>query len=207
MGTALVVSGDAAATANNIVTSELTFRLGFVVNLVANAAYIAVVALLYELLKPAGKTLSLVAAFFGLTGCIAGAAMSLDGLAPLVLLKGSPSLAAFGTDQLQALSMLSLRMSGVGLSIALTYFGLYCLTLGFLVAGATFLPRVLGLLLALAGVAYLAGGFASFLAPAIANQISAYALAAAVFGESAFTLWLLAFGVNEAKWQAQAGAT
>lgn len=206
MGTALVVSGDAAATANNILASELSFRLGFVVNLIANVAYIAVVAVLYELLKPAGKTLSLVAACFGLTGCIVGAAISLNSLAPLMLLKGSPYLAVFGADQLQALSMLWLRMSGVGLSITLTYFGCYCLTLGFLVAGATFLPRVLGVLLAVAGLAYLVGGIASFLAPAIANQISAYTMAAAVCGESAFTLWLLAFGVNEAKWRAQAGA-
>ncbi|MBP6013464.1 MAG: DUF4386 domain-containing protein [Alphaproteobacteria bacterium] len=204
---ALVVAGDAAATANNILNAEQVFRLSFALNLIATAAYVGVAAVFYELLKPAGKTLSVVAAFFGLTGCAVGAAISLDGLSPVLLLKGAPYLAAFTKEQLQALALTSLRLSSVGGNIALIFFGFYCLMLGFLIVGAKFLPRILGVFLAISGAAWLIGSFGSILVPAFASQISPYTMAAAIFGESALTLWLLTFGVNDAKWRAQAGET
>lgn len=201
----LIVPGNAAATANNIMASETAYRFGIFVNLIATAAYVGVVAMLFELLRPAGASFSAVAAFFGLTGCIVSAVNGLTWLAPLALLKNPASLAALETAELQALSFVWLRLSGAGGNLALTFFGFYCLTLGFTIAGATFLPRVLGLLLAISGVVWLTGGFATLLAPAFASQISTYTMATAVFGESMLTMWLLLFGVNDAKWSAQAG--
>lgn len=202
---ALVVAGDAATTAKNILNSEHLFRLSFVLNLVTTAAYVGVSAVFYELFKPAGRTLSVVAAFFGLTGCAVGAAISLDGLSPVLLLKGAPYLATFSTEQLQTLSLTSLRLSSVGGNVALMFFGFYCLSLGFLIVGATFLPRVLGVFMAISGTAWLIGSLASILVPAFANQVLPYTMAAAIFGESALTLWLLVVGVNDSKWRAQAG--
>lgn len=204
---ALIVTGDAAATAANILASEFYFRLSFAAILISNVAYVGVTAMLYALLKPASPTLSILAAFFGLMGCAVGAATSLHLLTPVLLLKGAPALAAFSPDQLQALTLTLLRVSGIGNNISLMFFGFYCISLGFLVVGSTFLPRILGALLAISGLAWLTNSFASFLAPSIAKDLSTYLMAAAAFGEVAFTLWLLLVGVNAAKWKAQAAAT
>src|SRR5437879_1342393 len=76
----LIVSGDAAATATNILASESLFRLGFTADLIAGACYMGVTVLLYRLLKPVSRSLSLLAAFFGLAGVAIGSATSLTNL-------------------------------------------------------------------------------------------------------------------------------
>jgi hypothetical protein len=203
---ALIVRGDAAATAANILNSELQYRLSFVSTLVSYAAYVAVTGLLYVLLKPANNALSLVAAFFSLTGCAVAAAASVNALAPLVLLGGSPYLAVFNPEQLQALAMTALRLDGVGANISGVFFGSYCLLLGFLVVESTFLPRLLGPVLAVAGLAWLVRSFTIFLWPALASEFSSTLMNVGGLGEAAFTLWLLVMGVSPAKWHAQARA-
>jgi len=198
----LIVSGDAAATAANIRASELTFRLGFVANLVAGAAYVGVVAILYGLFKPVNATLSLVASFLGLAGCAVSGATMLNQLAALTFLGDASYLGAFSPEQLQALARVSLRLGGLGNSISLVFFGFYCLSLGVLVLGARFMPRFLGAFLMVAGLGWLVGNFTSFLAPSLGW--ASYLLPVSGLGEFVFTLWLLVMGVNEAKWQAQA---
>jgi hypothetical protein len=201
----LIVSGDAAATAANLRASEQLFRLAFVANLVACVAYISVVAMLFELFKPVNATLSLVAAFLGLAGCAVSGAFMLNHLATLVFLDDASYLAAFGPEQLEALARVSLRLGGLGNSISLVFFGFYCLSLGVLVFGAKFMPRVLGVFLVIAGLGWLIGNFASFLAPSLGW--ASILLPVSGLGEFAFTLWLLAMGVNAAKWREQAGVT
>lgn len=202
----LIVRGDAAATAANILASEQMFRIGFVSNLIACAAYVVVVAMLYVLMKPAGRTLAMVAAFLGLTGCaISGAAM-LSQIATLAYLDGASYLGAFQADQLQALSRVQLRLGGLGNSLGLFFFGCYCCSLAWLVFRATFLPRVLGVLLAVAGIGWLTNALVTFLAPSLAGMVSPITMASGGLGEGLFTLWLLVMGVNAAKWRAQADA-
>src|SRR5882762_10397650 len=91
----LVVSDDAAAIATNIMAHESLFRWGFVADIIAFASYIVLTALLYELLKPVNRSLSLVAAFFSLVACVVQAISSLFHLAPQVLLGGAPYLSVF----------------------------------------------------------------------------------------------------------------
>lgn len=198
-----IVRGDAAATAANIAASEPLFRLGIAADLIAGACYIAVIAILYGLLKPVSRTVSLLAACFGLAGCIIGAALQLCYLAPLVLLEAAPGPAAAGVDQLRAQALIWLDLGGEGTGISFFFFGCYCLMLGYLVWRSAFLPRVLGALLALAGLAWLTGSLAMIVSPAFADSLSLYPLAAGGLGEGAFTLWLLVMGVNEAKWRQQ----
>ncbi|MGQ0534397.1 MAG: DUF4386 domain-containing protein [Caulobacteraceae bacterium] len=201
----LIARDDAAATAANILANEQMFRLAFVANLLACVAYVAVVAILYEVLKPAGRTLSFVAAFVGLAGCSVSGATMLNQLGALTFLGDASYFAAFQQDQLQALARVSLRTGGLGNTIALVFFGFYCLLLSSLVFRAAFLPRLLGVLLAIAGLGWLSGSIASLLA--LDLPLFNYVIPISGLGEGLFTLWLLIMGVNVEKWRAQAGAT
>jgi hypothetical protein len=205
IGQGLYVKGDAAATAARVLASEEAYRLGFVATLVAGLAYVGVTALLYELLKPAGRALSLAAALFSVCGCAIGAATSVQDLAPLMLLKAQPWTAAFQTDQLQTMSMLSARLASQGYNLGLVFFGVYCLLLGALVMRSRFLPKIIGVLLALAGASYLIDMGTRLLAPAWAGALYPWTMLPSLAGEGSLTLWLLAVGVNEMRWREQAG--
>ena len=144
----LVVSDDAAATATNILAHEPLWRWGFAGDIIAFASYIALTALLYELFKPVNRSLSLVAAFFGLAACVVQAISSLFHLAPLVVLGGAPYLSVFTVEQLQALALVFLKLRAAAYhNIGLVFFGLYLLLVGILILRSTFLPRILGVLM------------------------------------------------------------
>src|SRR5260370_28564205 len=86
-------------------------------------------------------------------------------------------------------------------NIGLVFFGFYCLLIGYLIVRSTFLPRVLGVLMAFAGL-----GWLTFLSPPLANHLSPYNLASGVLGQGSLTLWLLVMGVNEPRWNEQSSA-
>ena len=197
----LVVSGDAAATATNILAHESSFRLGLAVGLIATAFYIAVTALFYELFKPVNRSLSLLAAFFSLVGCAIQAFGSLFQLAPFVVLGGAPYLSVFKVEQLRALALMFLKLGGQASSIILVFFGFYDLLIGWLIFRSTFLPRILGALMAVAGL-----GWLTFLSPPLANHLSPYILVPGFVAEALLMLWLLVKGVNVQRWKEQASA-
>ncbi len=197
----LVVSGDAAATAANILAHEPLFRLGFAADLIVIACYIAVTALFYDLFKPVNRSLSLLAAFFSLVGCAIQAVSYLFDLAPLVVLGGAQYLSVFKVEQLQALSLMFLKLGAQAYNIGLVFFGFYCLLIGYLIFKSTFLPRILGALMAFAGL-----GWLTFLAPPLVNYLYPYILAPGILGEGLLTLWLLVIGVNVQRWKEQASA-
>ena len=103
----LVVSGDAAATAANILAHRGLFQLGFAVYLIEMACQIAITALFYDLLKPAGRTISLIAAFLGLAGCVIKTFSRVFFIAPLFILGGAHYLSVFSTEQLLSLIHIS----------------------------------------------------------------------------------------------------
>jgi hypothetical protein len=200
----LIASGDAAATARNIMASEGLWRLGFAADLIGGAAYLVVTLFLYELLKPVNKTLALLAAFFSITGVAIGALAALAHLAPLLLLGGAPYLQAFNAHQLQALAYAAIRLHAQGYLIALVFFGVYEVLLGYLIYTSTFFPRALGILVGIAGLAFLINSFALFLVPAIGNALNGYLLVLDAVGEFSLMLWLLILGVDERKWNERA---
>src|ERR1700683_3456510 len=197
----LVVDGDATATANNILAHEPLFRLGVATGLIATACYVAVTALFYDLFAPVNRRLSLLAAFFSLVGCAILVFASLFQLAPLVVLGGGQYLSAFKVEQLRALAFLFLELYGQGVNLCFVFFGVYCLLIGYLIFRSAFLPRILGVLMALAGLGWLA-----FLSPPFANHLSPYNLILGVLAELSLCLWLLVMGVNVQRWKEQAGA-
>jgi len=200
--TGVVVANDDAATAANLTAREPLLRLAFVSNLIASVAYVAVVALFYRLFKPVNASLSLVAGFVGLAGCAISAALMLNMLAPFYLL----DVGAFSTEQTHALARHALRLGGLGNSVGLVFFGFYCLCLGALALGARFMPRFLGVLPIIAGIGWLVGNFARFIAPEMSAPLTGILLPVSGLGELLFALWLLVMGVNSEKWRAQASA-
>jgi len=197
----LVVSGDAAATTTNILGNELLFRLSLAATLIAVACHIVWVLLFYDLFKPVNRSLSLLAAFFGLVAIALQAVSSVFQHAPLVVLRGGGSLSAFTTDQLQALALMFLQMKAQTFNIYLVFFGFWCVLIGYLIFRSTFLPRIIGWLVALAGLSYL-----MLLWPPLVNYLAPYNLALAAPGEISLLLWLLVVGVNDQRWKEQARA-
>jgi hypothetical protein len=197
----LVVSDDAAVTATNIIAHESLWWWGFAGDIIAFASYIALTALLYELFKPVNRSVSLVGAFFGLVASVIQAISSLFHLAPLVLLGGARYLRVFSVEQLQALALVFLRLRAAAYhNIGLVFFGLYLLLVGILILKSTFLPRVIGALMMLAGLSYV-----PFLSPELVRSLKPYILIFPAVGQISLCLWLLVMGVNAQRWKDQDG--
>src|SRR6266478_909157 len=197
----LVVDGDAAATATNILTHRGFFQLGFTVYLIEMACQIAITALFYDLLKPAGSSISLLAALLGLAGCVIKTFSRLFYIAPLFVLGGAHYLAVFSPEQLQALALLFLKVNDHGAAIALVFFGFYALLTGYLILRSTFLPRFLGVLSVLGGL-----GWLTFLNQPLGYRLFPYIAVLGILGAVVLIVWLLVFGVNEQRWKEQASA-
>ncbi len=197
----LVVHGNAGATANNILAHESLFRLGFAAGIISVACSIVMTALFYDLFKPVKRTLSLLAAFFHLVGLAILAFGSLLQLAPLVVLGGGQYLSVFKVEQLQALAYMFLQLNGQAFDAFIVFFGFYCGLIGYLIFRSTFLPRIVGVLMAFTGLGYL-----TLLSKPLANYLSPYNLAPAALGETSLMLWLLVIGVNVQRWKEQASA-
>jgi Domain of unknown function (DUF4386) len=195
----LVVSGDAAATANNILSHDGLFRLGFAVYMIEMVCQIITTVLLYDLLKPVNRSLSLLAAVLGLIGCGIKTFSRLFYFAPLLVLGGTHYLSVFSGQQLNAVALLFLRVNDIGAGIALVFFGFYALLKGYLVIRSTFLPRVLGWLAVLGGIGWLA-----FLSPPFGDRMFSFIAVLGIVGALANIGWLLVVGVNEQRWREQA---
>jgi hypothetical protein len=198
-GGKFVVSGEAA----DIMANESLYRWAFVANLIATLCYLVVTLLLYVLLKPVSRDISLLAAFFSVTGCAMGTVSCLFYLAPLTVLGGAPHFAVFTPEQLQAQARTFLSLSALANDIGLVFFACHVLTMGYLIRRSTFLPRILGALLAIAALCYLTNSLASFLSLPFKAYMMPFVGVGALLGEGALTLWLLVKGVNVQRWHAQ----
>jgi hypothetical protein len=193
----MIVSGDAAATARNIMAGEGLYRLGGVADLANLACDVAISILLYELLKPGGRTLARLAAAFRLMADACLAAATLFHFAPLFFLSGAPYLGAFTPAQLQALAYQALRVHGLGYNLCLVFFGIHLLLIGYLIARSAIIPRAIGALLALTGILYLVNSYVHLAAPSI--HLPGYFLLPGFVSENAVAWWLLIFGVGGVK--------
>src|SRR5947208_6127184 len=144
----LILSTDAAGTAANILTHESLFRFGLLLSLLAVAFNVARTVLSYVLFRPAGRIAALLVAFFGLIAIALQAASILFELPILIVLKNGKDLSGFNADQLQSLALIFVKWNGQASNVYLTFFGFCCILGGYLIYKSTFLPRILGLLLA-----------------------------------------------------------
>ena len=199
----LIVPGDAAITANNIMASESLFRLSIMSALILQTGHILLVLVLYKLLKAVNKNHALLMVIFMLVAVPIAMLNELNRLAVLLLLSGADYLTVFTADQLQALVPLFLGLHEHGINIAGIFWGLWLFPMGYLVFKSGYIPRILGVLLIIAGFGYLLDFFTFFLLPnfyATINQITQFT----GWGELLLPLWLLIKGVNVEQWEKRA---
>jgi hypothetical protein len=193
----LVVPGDAATTASNILESEGLFRFGLVADLVAFLADAAVAVLLYVLLRPVSHTVSLMAAAFRLVAHPAiGGLNLLNHWGALALLQDSASQTEFGPEQLQAMALLSLEAHAEGYLVAGAFFGVHLALLAWLLHRSELFPSALAVLIGAAAVGYLTETLTYFLVPTWASVGAGLVVVTAGVGEVALCLYLIVKGVR-----------
>jgi len=199
----LMVSDDATATAINIHVLGSLFRWGFAGYLVEATCDIALTLILYVLLRPVSKGLALLAAFFGLVGTAEFAAAEVFYLAPSLILRDAGYLKTFSPDQLNTLALLSLKLFAYGGAMFTVFYGVGWVLRGYLIFRSGYLPRFLGALMTLGGLAFITRNFLLVLTPAYASDSL---LLLILPGGLALALWLLIRGVNVQRWKEQASA-
>jgi hypothetical protein len=193
----LILFGDGAATARNIVASEGLFRIGFASELVSAVFFLLAAWALYALLKPVNKNLALLFLLLNLGGVAVECMNMLNLLAAPLLVSGAGYLQqVFQAGQLQALALLFLNLYSNGFMIAQIFYGAWLLPLGYLVFKSGFLPRILGVLLMLDCLGVLIWFIQFFFLPAY-PVISYPGLAVSFIAEVGLSLWLLIKGVGD----------
>jgi len=197
----LVVWRDPAVTAANILAHRNLYLSGLAVYLVEMACSIATVALMYVLLRPAGRTLALVAASMGLVACIIKTIARVFFAAPLYLL-GATRFHSTSPGALNDVSLMLLLVNDHAAGIAMAFFGFKGVLSGILIARSTFLPRFLGVLSFIGGL-----GWLMHLWPPLGYADDDYVLIFALLSALAEIFWLLVFGVNEPRWYERSRST
>lgn len=193
---ALIVHGNATATANNIAAHEMLFRWGVLCYLLGGVLWLFVPLALYRLLKDVDQRLALVMVILGsLMQTPIFVINTVTDAAALLLVRGADYLSTIDKPQRDALAMLFLRLHNHLDMANAIFWGLWLLPFGVLVYRSRFLPRLLGVWLIVGCFAWLAFAFTSLLYPAYQDR--AYTLSQPfAMGEVATMLWLLIRGAN-----------
>ena len=194
----IIVDGDAAATAANIIAKGLRFRIGFVSDAVAGVLFLLAAWALYVLLKPVNKNVALLFLLLNLGGVAVQCINMLNLFSAVLLLSGADYLRVFQPGQLQAQAMLFINLYENGFMIAQLFYGAWLFPLGFLVFKSGYLPRILGIVLMVECFGWLMYPFQFFLFPSY-GVISYLSSAIGFIGEFSLALWLLIMGAKEQK--------
>jgi len=191
----LIVHGNPAATANNIATFETLFRLGIAGDLIGHAGFIFVALALYDLLKGVNQRHASLMFVLIVVSVPIAFVNELNSIAALVLVREADILSIFEKPQRDALVMLFLNLHHYGFVVAEIFWGLWLFPLGLLVYRSRFLPRLLGIWLVFAGVAWVTLSLTGLLSPQYQDKVDTYSQPA-FFGEIAFMFWLLIKGAK-----------
>ena len=202
--TAVVVPGDPVATVNNLMASESLFRLGIAAETIIVLVEIVVSAILYVLFKPVSRPLSLASAFARFAQAILQAVNLFTAVPALLLLGGAGYLTVFAPDQFNALVLLFANTNAFMIIIWGLIFGFHLLLLGYLVYRSGYMPRILGILLIIGAVGYLAQSYGHILLPQYDGILSTAVIVLSIPGELAFTIYLLWKGLDVEKWEERA---
>jgi hypothetical protein len=196
----IVVPGNGAATAANLRSMEWLWRLGVVGEIVLLTCAIALALILYLLLRPVSRDLALLAVFFNLVSIAIEGVAAVSLATALLPMTNAAYVNAFAPEQLNVLAMLSVRSHTLGFGIALTFFGVECVILGYLIYRSAYMPRSIGGLMQIAGVCYVVNSFALLLSPPLSSRLFPAILIPSLIAEVSLALWLLAKGVRMEKW-------
>jgi hypothetical protein len=191
----LIVQGNAAATASNIASSETLFRLGIAGQLICQAGFIFVALALYDLLKGVNQRHASLWVILVVVAIPIAFLNELNSIAAFVLVRGADFLSIFEKPQRDALAMLFLNLHFHGIVVVEMCWGLGFFPLALLVYRSRFLPRFLGVWLAIDGFAYVIMSLTGVLLPQYYDKVLTYSQPAS-FGEVAFMLWLLIKGAK-----------
>jgi len=198
----LIVTGDAAATARNIVANPSLVRAAYAIFMIEMGCQIASTAMMYQLLMPVDRTLAKMGAVFGYVGSGIKILSRLFLYAPLFVLGGSSYFAAFNQGQLEAIAYLFIRINALGAGMACIFLAVNTMLTGYLTLRSGFLPRVLGVVGLIGGA-----GWLSYLYPPLASIIFLPVVLFALLGCALTIGWLMVRGVDEKKWYETAAAS
>ena len=193
----LIVLGDAATTASNIMANELLYRLSIVTALTLQIVYIFLALALYKLLNPVDKNNAVLMVILVLVAAPIAMLNELNHVAVLLVLSGSDFLTTFSLDQVQASVPLFLNLHEHGVFIAQIFWGLWLFPMGYLIFKSNFLPLALGILMIIGGFGYLVDSFVYFIFPNFDVTFSEFTF----LGELLLPLWLMFKGVNHEQWE------
>jgi len=197
----IIMFGDAAATAQNILASDWQFRIGIVSDLIAAVFFLLAAWALYRLLKPVNKNLALLFLLLNLVGVAIQSFSDLFLFASQLHLNGADYLKVFTADQLQALAMAFLYLQKNGYWASQIFFAVWLFPLGYLVFKSGFLPRILGIVLMIHCVSWLITSLLFFLYVQGYTAITYISFPLGFIAEFGLTLWLLIKGVNVKQWK------
>ena len=203
----LVVSGDAAATASNILAHETLWRVAFSAEVLWLACAVALTMIFYVLMRVVNRNIAIMGAFFALMSIAVEAMSTLFHFAPALILGGASYLKVFDAQQLQALALLSISVFERGFGISLVFFGFEELCRGYLMFRSGFFPRFLGVLVIISGLSYLSNSFALFLSPKLSALVFPIFVITAGLPEMILAVWLIVVGLNATKWNERAAAS
>ncbi|MFZ1396776.1 MAG: DUF4386 domain-containing protein [Candidatus Promineifilaceae bacterium] len=199
VSSSLNVAGDATATAENIRASESLYRSGVVSYLIVFLSEIGTTILLYKLLTPVNKTLTLLMVATRLMQAAVHAANLINFIFPLILINGGDYLTSFTPGQIDSLVLLFTDVHYFGVLVSEAFFAVSLFLLGYLVVKSELFPGFLGIMLAIAGMGYVLDSFGIFLMPQYATAFANIMFAPAIIAELSFTLWLLIKGIRTPK--------
>lgn len=197
----LRVPNDALSTAQNIQTHEMLYRCGFVADIINFVVGLPTILIIYYFFKRVNKLLVQIALAFVIIQTAIIAVNLLNQISPLLILSNEAYLNTFQPNQLATLSLLSLNIQAQGYGIGLVFFGFYCLIIGFLIFKSNLLPKILGILYAIAGLCYLINSFTMFLSKGFENPMFVYLAIPIFIGELSLCLWLLIKGIDTSKYK------
>ena len=188
--------------ANSITSNPSSYEIATAVGLISTLLYVALAVLFYELFRPVSRTMALLMMVFSLAGSVITAAGTVLQLAPLAVLDGSSYLNALDAKQLHAIALLLLHVSAQSGAVALAFFGVFQLLLGYLIYRAGFIPALIGVLIAVAGV-----GWLTFLYPPLSTFLLTELEVLGFVAELVLMLWLLIRGVDDRRWAERAATS
>lgn len=188
----IIVRGDAAATAANIVGNPTLFRLTFASYLVEGICDVALTVIFYILLRPVDRNLALISAFFGIVSMVTFAVSQTSFFAASLVLRDT-YMSSFTPDQRNALSFLGVRISATMATLFICMYGIASMIRGYLIARSKYLPRIIGILFIIGGAGFFLRSITYIVAPSFSTPLMLIPMA---FAGIPLMLWLLIRGVD-----------